>query len=152
MREPAKSRYFQFCGRYMAAPSFVKTKVRSFFHLKCKNVIEKFLIPRHRRAKIHNIVVKSQVVRESQNIWRRFLVRTICRIRSARNALKTPGIDSWNNFNEKLYSSFFLNFDFFIAKIHFEEPGRKNLITFQISFRGNDFSFVNRLQRKNRFP
>ena len=38
----------------------------------------------------------------SQNIWRRFLVRKICRIRSAQNDLKTSGIDSWSNFNEKL--------------------------------------------------
>ena len=87
-----------------------------------------------------------------QWIWSTFFRRQNWRTRSAQNVLKTLGIDLWNNFNEKLYSSFFLNFYFFIAKTHFEEPGRKNLITFQISFRGNDFSFVNRLQRKNRSP
>ena len=99
-----------------------------------------------------NRVNRKYTNNNSHKIWGRFFSCQNSRIRSAQNVLKTSGIDSWESFNEKLCSSFFLKFYFFITKNDFEDPDRKNFTIFQISFRETEFSFVNRLQRKIRFP
>ena len=47
----------------------------------------------------------------------RFSVKRSILFLSGQNVLKTSEIDSWNNFNEKLYFNFFLNFFFSSKKL-----------------------------------
>ena len=72
------------------------------------------------------IVVRSQVVREIHQICRVFFPKHFSLPQSAPNVLKTSEIDSWYNFNEKLYSSFFSQTFFFIEKNNFEKSRKKN--------------------------